>query len=214
MDAGLLPVKPISRAKQRLAPVLGDLRESLARALVEDALDLVSADAATTWWVVTEDEWVASQAERRGVKVLGDPGTGLNGALQAGVDTALGAGATSVTILPADVPLATRSDLQDLLDTGATSDIVIVPANRGGGTNALYLSPPDALATHFGTDSLRAHLDEAAARGLRCAILSLPRIALDLDTWEDALEILKRARDGGLAVSLLRDVAERLAAES
>lgn len=214
MDAGLLPVKPVARAKQRLAAALGPSRERLVRALVADALDLVGGDPGTTWWVVTSDPWVATEAKNRGLNIVPDPGAGLNEALEAGTAAVGAAGASSVTILPADVPLATQTDLQDLFDTGATSDVVIVPASSGGGTNALYLAPPDVVATRFGPDSLRAHLDAAAARGLRCSILSLPRLALDLDTWEDALAILERARNGGRTVALLKTLVPEVEATS
>lgn len=213
MNAGLLPIKPVARAKQRLAPVLGAARADLVRALVADALDLVSGHGGAAWWVVTNDPWARTEAERRGLPVVEDPGGGLNSALREGVDAVRAAGAASVTVLPADVPLATEGDLQDLLDTGATSDVVIVPASRGGGTNALYVAPPDNLVMRFGPNSMRAHLDDAAARGVRCAILSLPRIALDLDTWSDALEILQRARAGSRTLDLLGELAPRVRAE-
>ena len=195
MDAGLVPIKRLDHAKQRLLPAFDDeQRIRIGRALAEDALDLCGTVAALSWFVVTDDDDVASEAEGRGFTVVRDAGRGLNEAVGEGIGAAWAAGAGSVTIVPADVPLAFRGDIEDLLDTGATSDAVVVPSEDDGGTNALYLSPPDALEPAFGPASLRAHIDQAESRGLRCAILNLPRLALDLDTYEDAEQVLELSR--------------------
>lgn len=208
MHAGILPVKNVARAKQRLAEVLGPRREPLVRSLVEDALDLVASSEALTWWVLTDDPWVRDQAAERGLRWAADPGTGLNDALREAIGTVMAEGAGSATILPSDTPLVTSGDLQDLLDTGATSDIVVVPERGRSGTNALYLAPPDAVPTRFGTGSLQAHIAAATDRHLRCTILDLPRVALDLDTWDDALEVLRRGRrHRSRTLDLLRDLA-------
>jgi 2-phospho-L-lactate guanylyltransferase (CobY/MobA/RfbA family) len=112
-------------------------------------------------------------------------------------------------VVPCDVPLAFKGDLVDLLDTGATSDVVVVPSERDGGTNGLYLNPPDLFAPRFGEGSLRRHIEIAEQKAVRCALLSLPRLALDIDTIEDVREFLakpahaaSRTRDvlGGLVV--------------
>jgi 2-phospho-L-lactate guanylyltransferase len=186
MDAGLIPVKALARAKSRLAPHFDDEgRAAVARALLDDALSLAESSPFLEWWVVSEDEEVMAAAGKRGMRIANDPGNGLNPALTAGIDAAVAAGAVSVTIVPCDVPLAYRGDLEDLRDTGDTSDVVLVPSGNDGGTNALYLSPPDVLAPRFGEHSMKAHIATAEARALRCSILSLPRLALDIDTIED-----------------------------
>ena len=207
MDAGLLPVKRLSDAKQRLGDVLDpDDRIRVGTALIEDALALCASVDFLTWFVVTEDDEVADAARGRGLTVVDDPGSGLNDALRVGIDEVGARGAASVTVVPADVPLAFKGDIEDLLDTGATSDVVVVPSERDGGTNALYLRPPGVLQPSFGPSSLRAHIDLAEQRGLRCSILNLPRLALDLDTIEDAHEVLKRSRFPSRTSQVLADL--------
>lgn len=197
MDAGIVPVKRLTEAKARLTDHLGgNERLELARALLEDALDLCVSFKELRWWVVSDDETVLEAARRRDLAVVVDDGRGLNAALSKAVTTVSGAGATSVTVIPSDVPLAWKGDLQDLLDTGATSDVVVVPSERDGGTNALYLSPPDLMEPRFGRASLHAHIGAAERLGVRCSILTLPRLGLDLDTIEDADEIVRTARPG------------------
>lgn len=194
MDAGLLPVKGFDLAKRRLLPHVSDEeRLTIARALFEDALDLCGSTTGIEWWVISDDQEVLAAARARGLGLVDDPGTGLNEALSAGIRTVIEAGAESVTIVPTDVPLAWAGDLQDITDTGATSSVVVVPS-RDGGTNALYLSPPDVLEPSFGEFSFKAHLAEAERLGLRCSMLALPRLELDIDTIEDVDAYLARPK--------------------
>lgn len=206
MDAGLLPVKALDRAKARLAPEFDDAqRRSIADALFADALDLCASVELLEWWVVSNDDDVLTRASEAGLHTVTDPGGGLNVAIAAGMKEAVAAGAESLTVLPCDVPLAYRGDLVDLLDTGATSDIVLVPSGDDGGTNALYLSPPDLIEPAFGSGSLQRHIALAEKERYRCAILSLPRLALDVDTPADVDAFLAAAGEfGGRSAELLR----------
>jgi 2-phospho-L-lactate guanylyltransferase len=195
MDAGVLPVKPLAEAKSRLAPDFdAEARAKIARALLEDALTLCKSSPFLSWWVVSRDPEVLEMARNAGLDPLEETGDELNQAVMQGVAAVLEVGASSVTVVPADVPLAWAGDLEDLLDTGATSDAVVVPAARGGGTNALYLSPPNLMAPRFGPASLQAYLSAAESGGLRCSLLSLPRFALDIDTPEDVDAYLARPK--------------------
>lgn len=187
-------MKRLSEAKHRLAKRFGDVnRRAIAEALLEDALELCHESDFLQWWVVSDDDVVLERADRDGLRTIRDPGTGLNSAVATAAEVVLAAGADSVTVVPVDVPLAWRGDIQDLLDTGATSDVVVVPSERDGGTNGLYLSPPDAMTPRFGSGSLRAHVAQAERLGYRCSILSLPRLGLDLDTERDIEMFLSRA---------------------
>jgi 2-phospho-L-lactate guanylyltransferase (CobY/MobA/RfbA family) len=69
---------------------------------------------------------------------------------------------------------------------------VAVPAVGRGGTNALYLRPPDAIALHFGDDSLSKFRRESEARGVPFAVHHSDAMALDLDEPAD-LARLRRA---------------------
>ncbi|HEV2754618.1 MAG TPA: 2-phospho-L-lactate guanylyltransferase [Actinomycetota bacterium] len=206
MDAGILPVKPLARAKSRLAPEFdGAQRLEIARALLDDALALCLSVDLLRWWVVSEDDEVLAPARDAGLDTVPDPGGGLNGAIAAAAGAASEAGAESVTIIPCDVPLAYKGDLVDLLDTGATSDIVLVPSGDDGGTNALFLTPPDLIEPAFGTGSLQRHIALAERRGYRCSILALPRLALDIDTPADVDAFLAKAGSfGGRTAEVLR----------
>jgi 2-phospho-L-lactate/phosphoenolpyruvate guanylyltransferase len=203
VDAGLLPVKALAAAKQRLSPEFNpEERRDIARALLEDALQLCVDSSFMQWWIVTSDTVALSAARRRGLRIARDAGAGLNHALRGAVEAAARAGATSVTVIPADLPLATPGDLVDLLDTGATSDLVIVPAQRDGGTNALHVSRPGSVDPRFGAGSLQSYVELADRMRLRCSILPLERLALDIDTVEDVGQLLQSGAAGHTAALL------------
>lgn len=197
VDAGILPVKNLSRAKARLAGHFSDAeRLEIAEALLEDSLALCRDSGFLTWWVASDDEQALTRAKDYGFSTVKDQTGTLNGALQQAVAVALSEGATSVTMIPSDIPLAYSGDLRDLLDTGSTSEVVVVPSARDGGTNGLYLRPPDILEPRFGTASMQAHLLLAERLSYRCSILVLPRLALDIDTLDDVDDFLKRDKMG------------------
>ena len=214
MDAGILPVKALDRAKERLSSHFGPAeRRRIADALLEDALELCASVEFLTWWVVSDDDKVLQRAETRGFTPVRDEGEGLNPALHHAIGAALAAGADSVAVIPCDTPLAFRGDLVDLLDTGATSDVVVVPSEKDGGTNGLYISPPDLIAPNFGEGSFRRHLALAEKGGYRCALLSLPRLALDLDTVEDIRDYIGRPKHASSHTSEVLEELQQLVAD-
>jgi 2-phospho-L-lactate guanylyltransferase len=204
MNAGILPVKKLSRAKRRLGRDLDEgRREEIARALLDDALGLLAAVDFLDWWVVSDGPEVLERARAGGHRAIDDPAEGLNAALELALAAVTAQGATSALILPSDVPLATAVDLRDICDTGETSDVVLVPSRRDGGTNALHLRPPDLLAPRFGTGSLEAHVRSAERAKLRCSVVDLRRVALDLDTIEDARDLVRYDEAGRSATAAL-----------
>ncbi|MGH2786579.1 MAG: 2-phospho-L-lactate guanylyltransferase [Actinomycetota bacterium] len=194
-DAGLLPVKELSRAKSRLGRHFADEdREEIARALLHDALELCASSDFLRWSVLSADDEVLLAAADRGLGVIPEKTAGLNAGIAGAVAQIVAEGPASLTIVHADIPLAWRGDLVDILDTGATSDIVVVPSRRDGGTNALYMQPAGAIEPQFGAGSLMAHVRLAERLGLRCSMLSLPRVALDIDTLDDVDAFLDARR--------------------
>ena len=207
MDAGLLPVKNLARSKGRLAADFNaGERAAIARALLEDALALCGRVQQLAWWVVSDDDEVLEAAAAAGFGALKDGGGGLNPALERALDMLIRVGAGSVAIVPVDVPLATDTEITDLLDTGATSDAVLVPSAHDGGTNGLYMQPPGVIEPSFGRASLAAHLRIAQRRSLRCSILELPGLGLDIDRVEDVEKLLEHP--GAPATSTGRLLAE------
>ncbi len=87
--------------------------------------------------------------------------------------------------------------------------MTVVPDRHGTGTNALLLSPPDAIGPAFGPDSCARHADRARRLGHELAVERLDSLALDLDTPDDLAamaEALERepARAPATAAALAR----------
>lgn len=164
---------------------------SIATALFEDGLALCLATTHLRWWIVSDDQSVVERARAQGFEAMKDEGSGLNDAISTAARAVAELGATSLTVLPCDIPLATPEDLLDITDTGEISDLVVVPSEGDGGTNALYLRPPEVIAPRFGPGSLARHVHVAERAGLRCSVLPLDRLELDLDTPADIDRFLR-----------------------
>lgn len=176
-------MKPLDRAKERLAPVLDPLqRRHLALAMLRDVI--AAARDLPEVWVICSDEDAATTATDAGATPVPDrtPEAGLNASLAATTAEAIAAGATGVLIVSSDCPAATPEELARL----TLGDGVALATDRAGrGTNALWRKPPDRIPTWFGPNSRRAH--EGTAYGLQIPFARIPceRLAIDVDLPED-----------------------------
>ena len=188
-------VKEFGAAKQRLQPALGPAsRRALARRNARLAIS--AAQAGDHVLVVAGADSAARLAEAMGVEVLREPSQeGQNVAARRGIQHAIDGGAQAVLVLSSDLPLVDHDAVRQLLEHAAGVDspvVVAVPAVGRGGTNALYVRPPDAIGLHFGDDSLAGFRADAEARGVRFEEHHSDTMALDLDEPSDLVR-LRRA---------------------
>ena len=181
-------VKDFDSAKQRLGPALGPpARRALARTNAD--LAIRASRAGDHRLVVAGGEEVASFARELGVEALLEPRQeGQNVAAARGIAFAVERGAHAVLLLSSDLPLVTEAAVHEVLAAGARVSApaaVAVAALGRGGTNALYLRPPDAIQLHFGSDSLAKFRHEAEDRGVNFSIHESEAMALDLDEPDD-----------------------------
>jgi 2-phospho-L-lactate/phosphoenolpyruvate guanylyltransferase len=181
-------VKDLDLAKQRLGDVL-DPKARRALALRNAERAIRAAAAGDHRLVVGGSAEVKEIAERLGVEaVIERRQEGQNVAAQRGIEYALKRGARAVLILSSDLPLVTQKSIREMLDAAgriAPPAVVAAAAIGRGGTNALYLNPPDAISLHFGADSLTAFRREAETKGVNFAVHRSEAIALDLDEPAD-----------------------------
>jgi 2-phospho-L-lactate/phosphoenolpyruvate guanylyltransferase len=188
-------IKDFGDAKQRLRPALGPkARRGLARRNAR--LAVRAAAAGDRVLVVAGGEGVADLAEAWGADVLLEPKQeGQNPAAARGIARAMAEGADAVLLLSSDLPLVTIDAVREVLDAASrlTAPVsMAVPAVGRGGTNALYLRPPDAIELQFGSDSLAKFREEAESRGVEFVVHHSDAMALDLDEPGD-LARLRRA---------------------
>jgi 2-phospho-L-lactate guanylyltransferase len=213
----VLPVKSFSKAKQRLGEAVGSSdREELAAAMVRDVLAALRAVRQLDDVIVVTAEPVAADAAGKvGATVVHDPEErGQSAAANRGIDAAVAGGAERVLLVPGDCPALDADEAARVLERrdGAPS-VVIVPDRHGSGTNALLLTPPDAVEPSFGAGSLARHAARARAAGATVRVCDLPSLGLDVDTPDDlaALRAALDARPNGTA-SRTRAVLDRLVA--
>jgi 2-phospho-L-lactate guanylyltransferase len=215
MTFAILPVKARVNAKQRLADFLtAAQREALARVMFEEVLEkMMAARGIDRVVVATSDAAAAAHARQRGVLVFEESEQrGHSHSADRAARRAMELGATTVLLLPIDVPLATTAEIESLA-AAARPGIIIVPSADGTGTNALVRTPPDAIESRFGKDSFRAHMEQARARGIAAEVMRPPGIVFDIDTPEDVLELLERAPDSRTA-QLVREQRPQWASAS
>jgi 2-phospho-L-lactate guanylyltransferase len=184
----IILIKDLDSAKQRLGTVLDSrARRDLAQRNAERAIRAAAAGDARL--VVTGSKEVVAMAERLGARaLLEDRQEGQNVAAKRGIEHALKNGARAVVLLSSDLPLVTPKAVRALLDAARRVEppaALAVPALGRGGTNALYLNPPDAISLHFGADSLEAFRSEAETKGVKFVAFKSEAMALDLDEPAD-----------------------------
>ena len=192
----ILPIKRFDRAKQRL-------RKGLAQAAVSELVQTMFEDVLSSLertreleqiLVVTSDPQAKLIAREHDATVIDDDERGHNTAAQRGVAHALAANAQRALLVPGDCPLLDPEELDALISRPVpTPSALIVPDRHGTGTNALLLTPPDAIEPSFGPDSCARHERTARGAGVTAEVVPVPSLALDIDTPDD-FATLTRAR--------------------
>jgi 2-phospho-L-lactate guanylyltransferase len=185
----VVPVKDTALAKQRLAAAVPPpLRQALMRAMLEDVLAaLAEASGLAGRLLVTTDPAATRLAARYGASCMTEGAHhGHTGAVAAAARRLATEGADGMLTLPGDIPLVTAEEIGRLLAAHRPSpSFTIAPSRDEQGSNAVLVSPPEAVPLRFGDNSFFPHLAAAEARGIRPSVLHLPGIALDIDNPAD-----------------------------
>jgi len=188
----LIPVKNLSSAKQRLASVLDQsLRTELAQAMLSDVFNTLSAwRECPRVGVVTSDPFATELAHSFHYEVISDDTCrSETDAIEIATRLCEQRGIQSTLVIPGDIPLITVSELDQILEAAPEEGTVLVSSADKRGTNAAFRSPAGLFPLRFGNDSFKPHLAAAQATGKPCAALSLPGIALDIDTPSDLRQL-------------------------
>ena len=201
----LVPVKNLSRAKQRLADVLDEsARSELARAMLRDVLETLGSwrqradqhiDSEIA--LVTSDPFALQLASEFRFEIIrDDTNPGETGAIEMATRVCVSRGVQNTLVIPADIPLIAEGELSEIFAKAPDEGSLLVPAADGRGTNAAFRCPADLFALRFGNDSFKPHLAAAQSTGKDCLILSLPGIALDVDRPDDLQQLVLADGDG------------------
>ena len=190
-------MKDLAGSKSRLGPVLDpEGRAALTLTMMRNVLAALREAGVERAYVVSPDPDVLDAAAGSGAVPLRQRSRGMNPALDEAREKAAADGATSLLILPADLPLLRAPDVWAVAEArngGEGRLVVAAPDAAGKGTNALLLSPPDALPFLFGQDSFAAHLGAARERGVETRVVERPNLGFDLDTADDLRRLAEPA---------------------
>ncbi len=165
----------------------------MARLLLARLLTIITPlEQVSNVVVVSADAELRAIAHSFGYHSLPDPKPELNASLEAGRQYAIAQGATSLLILPTDLPRLSQKSLIHFLThtTPAEPRIVIAHDQARQGTNALFLRPPTAIPFRFGINSGPIHRELAHQAGIPVIEVRDAALAFDLDWPEDWREFV------------------------
>ncbi len=184
----IIPVSKFKNAKTRLSHFLTEEeREGLLKAMLHDVTDTLKKYVDKIY-IISRDEDVLAYAEKLNLgTILEDENSNLNKALKQAMKYCKGK-AKKIIIVPSDVPLMGKTNVQMLIDASKSLDFIIVPS-KGGGTNMIIMKPM-AIHTRFEGFSYKEHVQAAERKKLNPQVHDSFFMALDVNTAEDLGEIM------------------------
>ena len=184
----IIPVSKFKNAKTRLSPFLTDEeREKLLKAMLHDVTDTLKRYVDKIF-IISRDEDVLNYAENLNLDtIMEDENSNLNKALVQAMKYCKGK-AKKIIIVPSDVPLIGKTNVQMLIDASKSLDFIIVPS-KGGGTNMIIMKPM-AIRTRFEGFSYKEHVQAAERKKLNPQVHDSFFMALDVNTAQDLGEIM------------------------
>lgn len=182
----VIPLKPLTRAKSRLADTAGDgVRPGLALAFAQDTVAAALACAAVAdVAVVTDDQRAARELAALGARIVPDtPAGGLNAALAHGAAVVRERHpGTPVATLNADLPALRPPELARVLNAAAQFPRAFLADAAALGTTLLTAGPDRELRPAFGIGSRARHRASGAAE---LVLPGVDSVRQDVDTGED-----------------------------
>jgi len=197
----IVPVKPLKRAKSRLARVLTpEQREYLAtQLLLRTVRLLLPLSHIQGVLVISRDTRALAMARDLGAQTVQESGTPqLNTALLRATQALRTWGGEAGLVVPADIPLLSGDDVGAVVDMGRYhNSVVVVPDRREQGTNLLFVRPPGLIPYAFGENSFNRHQYYARDAGATVLVYRSDGASLDIDTAADLARYLELAKATG-----------------
>ena len=202
--AAVVPMKPLSQSKTRLAGVLSQQERADLSLAMFSRVVTAAHEALGAVWVVGGDTVVRQATERLGAVWHEDPGNDLNDSLRFALDKACKAELAAI-YLPADLPFVSPADIAKIAQvSGGGETLTLSPAQQDGGTNAMLIPKCLSFPPLLGNDSFRRHEQQASSLGIPYTVCLSDGLALDLDTPED-LTLCDRLQPGFLSAMMPKE---------
>jgi 2-phospho-L-lactate guanylyltransferase len=192
----IVPIKRFENAKTRLSSILDtDDRIRLSLLMLKDTLQILSAVHSLSQVItVSADKRVREIAVKYGANfLLEEKERGVNSAVALADSYCMKKAADATMVIPHDLPLLDSTDISKACELAENESrcIVICPSLRYDGTNMLLRKPPSIIATFYDADSYNMHVKAAIRLGIPVKRLFSKALMHDIDTPEDALEVMK-----------------------
>ena len=184
--AAVIPMKPLSRGKSRLARTLTpEERASISAGMLRRVLVALLGASIDPIWVVGGDDRVKHISRDSGSMWFEEMGRNLNDTLGKAFDRAFERDMSALYIA-GDLPFVKPSDIHSFIQASRSAgNVTLAPARRDGGTNAILVPLGVNFKPELGRRSFSKHLNQAAKLGTSVAIAYSPGLGLDLDVVDD-----------------------------
>lgn len=184
--AAIIPMKPLSEGKSRLARDLSpDQRASISAGMLRRVLLALRGASIDPIWVVGGDERVKNMARNQGGMWFEEMGRNLNDTLGKAFEHAFERDKSALYIA-GDLPFIKPSDIHSFVQASrGAGNVALAPARRDGGTNAILVPQGVPFKPELGRRSFSKHLRQAAKLETSVAIAYSPGLGMDLDVVDD-----------------------------
>ena len=196
----LIPVKKFKTAKSRLASVLKPTeRLKLVQTMLFDVL--LAVDKAKSEFdvaILTQDidkvrRFLDEVKISKPLWLLEDETSSFNEAIQYVAEGAVRCMYEGLLVIPDDLPLLQPKDIDAIFKNAEhLSKCIVIAPSRTGGTNLLFLKPPNAITSNYGENSFERHKKEALNNRIRVIEYTSDTTDLDIDDVEDICILLQR----------------------
>lgn len=159
--------------------------------MLKDVLTAVKCSKVNKIVVVASNQKVKNITKKVGATYLEEKTGNLNASLNKAIEWSSLNGAKSVLILPADIPLVTVKEINEIINLGSKPPFVVVASSHNMGTNALFQNPPTLISPRFGPNSFKKHQKEVTEKGISPIVYQSEGLLLDIDLPEDLDKLLK-----------------------
>jgi len=168
------PVKALFKSKTRLSTLFtSQERRFLTLAMLQDVLGALKSSKVNKTIVISSDPTVQRFAKDFGITFLKEAQEGLNQALDQATKWCIRNAAESVLVLPADAPLITPKDINQIIKLALNFNSIVISPSLNGGTNALLQTPPGIISSSFRSESFRKHISHALAKHIQTKCIYL-----------------------------------------
>ena len=194
MVVAVVPLKNLKLAKSRLSNILAEgERQELVLAMFDDVLVSLRESPFIDKIFLVADKYFNPIADVQMITEIKNRGYD-EAIIEALKDSRVNQ-AQAMLILPADLPLVSRDELDTLIRDQEDGSIRIAGARDQDGTNALVMKPPSLLATSFGAGSFERHKKFAKALSVKIEEVNLPGLSFDVDTEKDLIDFVQTKSD-------------------